>query len=185
MSSVPGRPGTGTSGTLAVRKNSSLVGTRSRVNLIEGSNVTLTVADDGTEIDVTIAASGGGSGISDGTYADVTVSGGGTTFTVTKIGGVAVGTAATVNTGTGSGNVPTIAQADARYAAASHTHAQSDITNLTTDLAAKAPIASPALTGTPTAPTAAAGANTTQIATTAFVAASYAGRALALPFALP
>lgn len=36
-------------------------------------------------------------------------------------------------------------------------------------LAAKAPLASPALTGTPTAPTATAGTNTTQIATTAFV----------------
>ena len=33
----------------------------------------------------------------------------------------------------------------------------------------KAPLASPALTGTPTAPTAAAGTNTTQLATTAFV----------------
>lgn len=46
---------------------------------------------------------------------------------------------------------------------------QSAVTNLTTDLAAKAPLASPALTGTPTAPTASAGTNTTQIATTAFV----------------
>lgn len=36
-------------------------------------------------------------------------------------------------------------------------------------LAAKAPLASPALTGTPTAPTATAGTNTTQIATTEFV----------------
>jgi hypothetical protein len=36
---------------------------------------------------------------------------------------------------------------------------------------AKAPLASPAFTGVPTAPTAAAGTNTTQIATTAFVAA--------------
>lgn len=33
-------------------------------------------------------------------------------------------------------------------AASSHTHAQSDITNLTTDLAAKAPLASPTFTGT-------------------------------------
>ena len=33
----------------------------------------------------------------------------------------------------------------------------------------RAPLASPGLTGTPTAPTAAAGTNTTQIATTAFV----------------
>ena len=37
------------------------------------------------------------------------------------------------------------------------------------DLALKAPLASPALTGTPTAPTATDGTNTTQIATTAFV----------------
>ncbi len=39
----------------------------------------------------------------------------------------------------------------------------------TTELSALAPKASPALTGTPTAPTATAGTNTTQIATTAFV----------------
>lgn len=38
-----------------------------------------------------------------------------------------------------------------------------------TQLAAKAPLVSPALTGTPTAPTAALGDNTTQLATTAFV----------------
>lgn len=53
-----------------------------------------------------------------------------------------------------------------------HTHAQSEVTNLVTDLAAKAPLVSPALTGTPTAPTAAGGTNTTQIATTAFVKAA-------------
>ena len=70
--------------------------------------------------------------------------------------------------------------------------AQSKIANLTTDLAAKAPLASPtftgtvtipagasisgfaplaspALTGTPTAPTAVSSTNTTQVATTAFV----------------
>ena len=39
-------------------------------------------------------------------------------------------------------------------------------------LVLKAPLASPALTGVPTAPTAAAGTNTTQIASTAFVAAA-------------
>ena len=42
------------------------------------------------------------------------------------------------------------------------------------DVAAKAPLASPALTGTPTAPTAAQGTNTTQIATTEFVNAEIA-----------
>lgn len=45
---------------LTVRKNSvTTVGTRRQVNLIEGSGVTLTMADDGTEIDITIAASSG------------------------------------------------------------------------------------------------------------------------------
>ena len=39
-------------------------------------------------------------------------------------------------------------------------------------LATKADLASPALTGNPTAPTAAAGTSTTQIATTAFVQAA-------------
>ena len=47
-----------------VRKNSagSTFGPRSRINFIEGSGVTLTVADDAgnDEVDVTIAASGGG-----------------------------------------------------------------------------------------------------------------------------
>ena len=41
-----------------------------------------------------------------------------------------------------------------------------------TALDLKAPLASPALTGTPTAPTAALGTNTTQVATTAFVDAA-------------
>jgi hypothetical protein len=44
-------------------------------------------------------------------------------------------------------------------------------TDLQTALDAKAPLASPALTGTPTAPTATAGTSTTQLATTAFVTA--------------
>ena len=43
---------------------------------------------------------------------------------------------------------------------------------VTASLASKAPLASPALTGTPTAPTAAGGTNTTQLATTAFVQAA-------------
>jgi hypothetical protein len=51
----------------------------------------------------------------------------------------------------------------------SHTHAISEVTNLQTSLNLKANLASPALTGTPTAPTASSGVNTTQIATTAFV----------------
>ena len=45
------------------------------------------------------------------------------------------------------------------------------VTNLTTRVGTKAPLASPALTGVPTAPTAAANTNTTQVATTAFAKA--------------
>ena len=49
--------------------------------------------------------------------------------------------------------------------------AQTDLQNA---LNLKAPLASPALTGSPTVPTATAGTNTTQAASTAFVAASFA-----------
>jgi len=62
--------------------------------------------------------------------------------------------------------------------------AQTDVTNLTSDLALKAPLASPALTGTPTAPTATAGTNTTQIATTAFVTGAVADLIASAPGAL-
>ncbi len=62
--------------------------------------------------------------------------------------------------------------------------AQADVTNLTSDLALKAPLASPALTGTPTAPTANAGTNTTQIATTEFVTGAVADLIASAPNAL-
>jgi hypothetical protein len=51
----------------------------------------------------------------------------------------------------------------------SHNHVISNIDNLQTTLDSKAPLASPAFTGTPTAPTAPNGTNTDQIATTKFV----------------
>jgi len=47
--------------------------------------------------------------------------------------------------------------------------AQAQVTGLVTALGLKAPLASPDLTGTPTAPTAVSGTNTTQLSTTAFV----------------
>jgi hypothetical protein len=65
----------------------------------------------------------------------------------------------------------TIVDADVNASAAI---AQSKISGLTTDLAAKAPLASPALTGIPTAPTATAGTNNTQVATTAYADAAVA-----------
>lgn len=55
-----------------------------------------------------------------------------------------------------------------------------DNTNLANALSLKANLASPAFTGTPTAPTAATGTNTTQIATTAFVNNAIANASLTL-----
>ena len=55
-------------------------------------------------------------------------------------------------------------------AASAHYHAIGEVTGLSTALDALAPKASPAFSGTPTAPTPAAGDNSTKIATTAFVA---------------
>jgi len=55
-----------------------------------------------------------------------------------------------------------------------HTEVDANFTNLNDEAATKAPLASPALTGTPTAPTASVGTNTTQLATTAFVNAEIA-----------
>lgn len=60
----------------------------------------------------------------------------------------------------------------------SHNHIISNVDGLQTALDAKAPLASPNLTGTPTAPTAAIGTNTTQIATTAFVNSEIANDAI-------
>ena len=81
-------------------------------------------------------------------------------------------TAPTQTQGNNSTRLATTAYVDtlgATKAASSHSHAISDVTSLQTSLDAKAPLASPALTGTPTAPSAAAYTDSTQIATTAQV----------------
>lgn len=64
------------------------------------------------------------------------------------------------------------------------TLSQGQITGLVSDLAAKAPLASPAFTGTPTAPTAIITDNSTRLATTAFVAAALAALVNSSPAAL-
>lgn len=61
----------------------------------------------------------------------------------------------------------TLAEIDAQLASD-----ESTVAALTTLLSQKAPLASPALSGVPTAPTAAPGTNTTQLATAAFVKAA-------------
>ena len=81
-------------------------------------------------------------------------------------------TAPTQTQGNNSTRLATTAYVDTLGAAkanTSHAHAIGDVTSLQTSLDAKAPLASPALTGTPTAPTAAAYADSAQIATTAQV----------------
>jgi hypothetical protein len=74
----------------------NLIAERRRLLLVEGSNVTLTVADDAPndQVTVTVASSGGGGGVIDGTYGDITVSGVGTVWdvaagvvTTTELGG--------------------------------------------------------------------------------------------------
>ena len=80
------------------------------------------------------------------------------TATTSVLGGVKSGTDVTVDA---SGNVSVNDD--------SHNHIIDNVDGLQTQLNEKAPLASPALTGTPKAPTATAGTNTTQIATTAFV----------------
>lgn len=67
---------------------------------------------------------------------------------------------------------------------ASHTHAIDEVDGLQDVIATLAPLASPALTGTPTAPTAAGGNDSTQIATTAFVAGEISRVIDAAPAAL-
>ena len=92
-------------------------------------------------------------------------------------------TAPTAASGTNTTQIATTAFVNAAVAAggvtidsALSTASENPVQNkvITTAVNAKAPLASPALTGTPTAPTAASGTNSTQIATTAFVATEIA-----------
>jgi predicted nucleic acid-binding Zn-ribbon protein len=100
---------------------------------------------------------------------------------------IALETSATTSTGhtTATTNVHGIADtadlATKSYADNAKTDA---ISTSATAIALKADIASPALTGTPTAPTASVGTNTTQLATTAFVKAEVDAVIAAAPGAL-
>lgn len=75
-----------------------------------------------------------------------------------------------------SADIPSTIAANTTGTAAglSQNIAESQVTGLVNDLALKAPLDSPSLTGVPTAPTAASNANTAQIATTAMVQAAIA-----------
>lgn len=83
------------------------------------------------------------------------------------------------------GIADTSALATKTYADTAGTNAIASANTYTdTAVSSKAPLASPALTGTPTAPTASVGTNTTQIATTAFVKAEVDAVIAAAPGAL-
>ena len=87
---------------LAVAKAGAAVGTRRTLNLIEGANVTLTVADDGPndKVDVTVAA-GAGAGVSgDGLVSNNGGALSGRTLTA--------GTGISVANGDGAGGDPTV-----------------------------------------------------------------------------
>jgi hypothetical protein len=109
-----------------VRKNS---GTddyeRTRLNFIEGTNVTLTVTDDPTndEIDITIAATGASGAPSDATYIVQTANAG-----LSAEQALSVLATGLVKNTTGTG-VLSIGVAGTDYAAASHNHAAGDITS--------------------------------------------------------
>jgi hypothetical protein len=89
-----------------------------------------------------------------------------TAFVATAVAASGGGTVTSVTAGDstitigGSGTAPTVAV---------NAITESKVTNLVTDLAAKAALSSPVFTGNPTAPTPAAGDNDTSVATTAFV----------------
>ena len=105
----------------------------------------------------------------DGTYNASTNKAATVSSITTRIGDLDVSDI-TANLGVGK-TITALSETDGKIAAtASNIQiTESQVTNLTSDLALKAPLASPELTGTPTAPTATQGTNTTQIATTEFV----------------
>lgn len=126
----------------------------------------------------------GGSAATSGQYVSgVTVSGHAVTVTKAALPTTISGNAGTATklaaartislSGDVTGSTTFDGSADVTIAATvaddSHNHIISNVDGLQTALNAKAPLASPALTGTPTAPTAAASTNNIQVATTAFV----------------
>lgn len=109
-------------------------------------------------------------------YADDLVSGLGAVF---KFKGTKTATSELPTSGNNQGDVWLVSADDSEYvwtsSSASGSASDWEKLGVTVDLSGYATLASPAFTGTPTAPTAASGTNTTQIATTAFVKSAIDG----------
>ena len=160
-------------GTGKITSDKILDGTIATVD-IAASAVTTTLIADGT---ITTADLGVGAVTNAKIGETITVANGGTG--ATTLTGYVKGTGTTAMIASTSIPVADVtgAQTVANLSANIATNTGSismypSVAAVETALALKAPLASPALTGTPTAPTAAAGTSTTQIATTEFVASA-------------
>lgn len=141
----------------------------------EGTNMFTFNGTAGKTVNITAASVGAAASSHSHNYAGSSSSGGAANSVANSLivklnSGTTEGTNMFTFNGSGQKTV-NITPAGIGAATSSHTHDDQYYTEseMDTKLNAKANLASPALTGTPTAPTAASGTNTTQIATTAFV----------------
>ena len=133
------------------------------------SIVTLGTVATGTWNATAVGVAYGGTGLASCVLGDILYGSG--TNTLSRLAGNTTATRKFLRQ-TGTGTVSATPAWDTLTASDVPTIAQSQVTNLSTDLSAKAPLASPTFTGTPAAPTASAFTNSTQVATTAYTDAA-------------
>lgn len=146
---------------VSILDDGDLVGTTRIIDFVAGTNTTVSAQKVGSKIIVTVnSTASGGTSIQ---FQDEGVNLGNNEADTVDFVGAGV-------TATRTADKITVTIPGSSAAAwGSITGTLSDQTDLNTALGLKAPLASPPFTGTPTAPTAALGTSTTQIATTAFV----------------